>query len=68
MVKIDDGGGRYRVLTPTEYFRLQGFCAEDVDTLRANGISNKQMYKMAGNSIPVKMLEHLFRNVLEVLK
>ena len=28
-----------------------------------NGISKTQIYKMAGNSIPVKMLEHLFRAV-----
>jgi site-specific DNA-cytosine methylase len=28
-----------------------------------NGISKTQIYKMAGNSIPVKMLEHLFRQL-----
>lgn len=61
-VKIYDGE-RYRQLTPTEYFRLMGFTDADVELLMDNGISKTQIYKMAGNSIPVKMLEHLFRAV-----
>lgn len=59
-MKVYDGE-RYRKLTPTEYFRLMGFTDEDVELLTNNGISKTQIYKMAGNSIPVKMLEHLFR-------
>lgn len=58
-MKIYDGD-RYRNLTPTEYFRLMGFTDADVELLMANGISKTQLYKMAGNSISVKMLEHLF--------
>lgn len=61
-VKVYDGE-RYRKLTPTEYFRLMGFTDADVELLMNNGISKTQIYKMAGNSIPVKMLEHLFRAV-----
>lgn len=61
-VKIYDGEG-YRKLTPTEYFRLMGFTDADVELLVKNGISKTQIYKMAGNSIPVKMLEHLFRQL-----
>ncbi len=38
-----------------------GFTDADVELLMNNGISKTQIYKMAGNSIPVKMLEHLFR-------
>lgn len=57
--------GRYRNLTPTEYFRLMGFTDADVDLLMSNGISKTQIYKMAGNSIPVKMLEHLFRAIYQ---
>ena len=49
-----------RKLTPKEYFRLMGFDDEDVDKLSANGISNTQLYKMAGNSIVVNVLEFLF--------
>lgn len=58
-MKVYDGE-RYRKLTPTEYFRLMGFTDADVELLVNNGISKTQIYKMAGNSIPVKMLEHLF--------
>lgn len=61
-VKIYDGEG-YRKLTPTEYFRLMGFTDADVELLAENGISKTQIYKMAGNSIPVKMLEYLFRQL-----
>ena len=61
-MKIYDGE-RYRKLTQREYFRLMGFSDADVELLEANGISKTQIYKMAGNSIPVKMLEHLFKAI-----
>ena len=61
-MKIFDGEG-YRNLTPTEYFRLMGFTDKDVELLKANGISKTQLYKMAGNSIVVNVLEHLFRSI-----
>lgn len=61
-MKVYDGE-RYRNLTPKEYFRLMGFTDADVELLELNGISKTQLYKMAGNSIPVKMLEHLFRQI-----
>lgn len=51
---------RIRKLTPKECFRLMGFDDADVDLLIKNGISNTQLYKMAGNSIVVNMLEFLF--------
>ena len=50
-----------RKLTPKECFRLMGFDDSDVDKLITNGISNTQLYKMAGNSIVVTVLENLFR-------
>lgn len=62
-MKIYDGE-QYRNLTPKEYFRLMGFADEDVELLEENGISKTQLYKMAGNSIPIKMLEHLFRSLI----
>ena len=61
-VKIEDNG-RYRKLTPKEYFRLMGFTDSDYKVLASNGISKTQIYKMAGNSIAVTMLEHLFRKL-----
>ncbi|MBR1732157.1 MAG: DNA cytosine methyltransferase [Alloprevotella sp.] len=61
-VKVQDGE-RYRKLTPREYMRLMGFTDRDVDVLIENGISKTQIYKVAGNSIVVPVLEHLFRQI-----
>ena len=55
---------RIRKLTPKECFRLMGFDDEDHDILSENGISNTQIYKMAGNSIVVDVLEEIFVNLL----
>lgn len=52
-----------RKLTPKECFRLIGFDDSDVDKLIAQGISNTQLYKMAGNSIVVTVLENLFKQI-----
>lgn len=69
-LKSVSGGGReikvldnhrIRKLTEREYFRLMGFTAEDAALLKANGISKTQLYRMAGNSIAVPVLEKLFR-------
>ena len=38
--------GRYRKLTPKEYFRLMGFSDSDYELLATNGISKTQIYKM----------------------
>lgn len=56
---------RYRIrkLTPRECFRLMGVEDKDIDTIQGAGISNSQMYKMAGNSIVVDTLYHLFRKM-----
>lgn len=62
-VKISTPDERVRALTPREYFRLMGFSDTDIDVLIEDGISNTQLYRMAGNSIAVTMLEHLFRQL-----
>ena len=36
--------GRYRKLTPKEYFRLMGFSDSDYELLAMNGISKTQIY------------------------
>lgn len=51
---------RIRKLTPKECFRLMGFDDKDCDVLSENGISNSQLYKLAGNSIVVDVLEEIF--------
>lgn len=64
-------GERVRKLTPLECFRLQGF--DDIDYYKAvdaydktfiKGKSDTQMYKRAGNTITVNVIEEIFENLL----
>lgn len=55
-----------RVITPLEALRLMGF--SDSDYQKLNGFSKQQIYKMAGNSIVVKVLEKLVQHILKVNK
>ena len=59
--QIDCCGYRIRKLTPLECFRLMGFSDEEFN--RIKGVSNTQLYKMAGNSIVVNVLEGIFNNL-----
>ena len=55
---------RIRKLTPKECFRLMGF--DDESFQRAEAVnSNTQLYKQAGNSIVVDVLEELFCMMLD---
>ena len=54
---------RIRKLTPTECFRLMDVDDTDINKLLNSGISNSQLYKMAGNSIVVNCLYHIFRKL-----
>lgn len=65
---------RIRKLTPKECWRLMGFTDEDYWKARTaleerfyNGKdkSSSQMYKMAGNSIVVDVLEEIFKNLFK---
>lgn len=49
---------RIRKLTPKECFRLMGFSDEDFEKAAAVN-SNTQLYKQAGNSIGVPVVEHI---------
>ena len=51
---------RIRKLTPKECFRLMGVKDEDFEKLT---VSNSQLYKQAGNSIVVDVLEAIFENM-----
>ncbi len=57
---------RIRKLTPKECFRLMGFDDSDYEILEKNDISKTQLYKMAGNSIVVNVLEAIFRNLFDI--
>jgi DNA-cytosine methyltransferase len=54
---------RIRKLTPLECFRLMNFDDADWQVLVDNGISDSQLYKMAGNSIVVRVLEKIMENM-----
>ena len=54
---------RIRRLTPLECWRLMGFDDADFYKAQAAGISNTQLYKQAGNSIVVDVLEKIFSNM-----
>ena len=54
---------RIRKLTPRECFRLMGVTEDNIDKIQQSGVSQSQQYKMAGNSIVVEVLEHIFRKL-----
>lgn len=58
-------GYRIRKLTPKECFRLMDFDDEDIDKCRAVGMSDSQLYKQAGNSICVCVLEAIFGQLFD---
>lgn len=51
---------KIRKLTPLECWRLMGFDDEDFYKAKSVGISDTQLYKQAGNSIVVNVLESIF--------
>lgn len=54
---------RIRKLTPRECWRLMGFTDEDFDKAQEVN-SNTQLYKQAGNSIVVPVLEGIFKELI----
>lgn len=54
---------RIRKLTPRECFRLMDVVDSDIDKIQQAGISKTQQYKLAGNSIVVSCLYHVFRKM-----
>lgn len=59
--KIQLKGIRY--LTPRECLRLMGFDDPSIDRLMAAVPSKTNQYKLAGNSIVVDCLEHIFKAI-----
>ena len=65
-VKANGGSGnipktiedlRIRKLTPLECWRLQGFTDEQFYKAKNSGVSNSQLYKQAGNSVTVNVVD-----------
>jgi len=60
---VVEGRERIRKLTPRECWRLMGFADKDFDKARGAGTSDTQLYKQAGNSIVVNVLEAVFKEM-----
>lgn len=56
---------KIRKLTPKECWRLMGFSDEDFEKAANVPTSNTQLYKQAGNSIVVNVLEKIFENLFK---
>jgi len=59
---------RVRRLTPLECFRLQGFPDDIVETARRIGISDMQLYKMAGNAVTVPVVQSIAKKLRRVVE
>lgn len=69
---IDLHNGKYRYLTERECFRLMGFDDVDFNKLRAiypqkENTTSSILYKQAGNSIVVNVLESILKQLQEVI-
>ena len=66
--QVIDCGDRYRYLTERECWRLQGYTDADCEAAMAvqpkNGRYRMNLYKQAGNSIPVTIFESMFKAML----
>lgn len=66
---IDIGNGQYRLLTEKECWRLMGFDDKDFEAALKvipgrTGCLNNSLYKQAGNSIVVPILEAIFKEII----
>lgn len=66
-VLVSENGKQYmriRKLTPLECWRLMGFDDADFYKAKSAGISDTQLYRQAGNSIVVNVLEFILEELL----
>ena len=61
--RLQNDGLRIRKLTPKECWRLMGFKDEEFEKAEKVN-SNTQLYKQAGNSIVVNVLEKILKNLI----
>lgn len=55
---------KVRKITPLEAFRLQGFDDSFVQNAKANGVSDTQLYRQAGNAITVNVAQSILETLL----
>lgn len=58
---------RIRKLTPKECFRLQNFPDEAFDKLKEAGISDSQLYKMAGNAVTTSVIHAVGKRLIPLI-
>ena len=58
-------GDRFRLFTAKEILRLMGFRDDDYEKMVKAGLTNTQIIKLAGNSICVPVLEHIFESIFK---
>ena len=67
---------KYRFLTPRECFGLMGFTEKDYEVLIENNMKGKKgsnfftrdnLLRLAGNSIVVQILEHVFKQIVDII-
>lgn len=58
-------GDKFRMFTAKEKLRLMGFRDSDYENMVKSGLTDKQISLLAGNSICVPVLEHIFNAVFE---
>jgi DNA (cytosine-5)-methyltransferase 1 len=54
-----------RKLTPCECLKLMGFTEEDYSKIKLAGVSDTQIFKQAGNSICVPVIEGILKELLQ---
>lgn len=59
--------GYIRRLTPRECWRLQGFKDKQIDKVISAGISDTQLYKMAGNAVSVPVISAFGEQIKRIL-
>lgn len=64
MIEVDDG---IRYITPEEAFLIQGFSREQYQKISHLGLTDKQLYKMIGNSMDIKTMEQVLKGSVGLL-
>lgn len=64
-IKAKFTNARIRKLTPLECFRLQSYPGEWYYTLKENGFSDSQLYKMAGNGVTSNVAYEIALGVMQ---
>ncbi len=58
--------GKVRKLMPIECWRLQGFSDEQFHKAATTGLSDAQLYKMAGNAVTVPVISALGEKIKDI--